>query len=192
MGLNPDYGLPGGERFFVMRMYELTIYGHTVDEHLQRRGYDSDWTIVQEERKRGVEFGCWYSEACIDGELGSNPIAALVEIGYADFKRAAEHDWPFLADEGVTTREPVAAVGEFRKDGTIDWKWDSLSGDRTGDLWIVDYRVRMTVQAADPHAAVQAGMEVLTSIPGTPAHPACAQLDVIGLTHPRFVQKVGT
>jgi hypothetical protein len=117
------------ERFYVMRMYELTIWGHTVD-HWTRRDYPEDWPYTLAGRKHGREFACWHSVACPDGEIGTNDTGVIEEITFEQFAEAAGNKWPHLTDEPVTTEAPASAVGWIDDKGEVHWEWDSLRGDR--------------------------------------------------------------
>lgn len=111
------------ERFYVMAMIELTVYGHTVDRWIKEH-YPEDWPLTLESRKHGSEWGCWHSVACPDGELGSNSVGALRPIEFEAFAFAREHDWPYVSD--YTTLAPVMAVGQLGDDGRFIWNWSSL------------------------------------------------------------------
>lgn len=121
------------EKFYVMNMQELTIYGHTVD-HWTRRDYPEDWPLTQEWRRNSREFACWHSVACPDGEIGTNPAEALLPITFEAFEFALGESWPHLADIPPTTLAPVSAVGHVDETtGRIVWDWDSLRGDLPSD-----------------------------------------------------------
>lgn len=116
------------ERFYVMVMQELTIYGHTIDA-ATKRDYPEDWPHTFDGRKNGYEFACWHSNACADGEIGSNPSAGLREITREQFIEAWDAGWPALEDHPITQEGPVAAVGFFDEQGHAVTVWDSLHGD---------------------------------------------------------------
>lgn len=111
------------ERFYVMAMMELTIYGHTIDRYTKEQ-YPEDWEHTRGLRERGVEWGCWHSVACSDGEIGSNDVRMLRPILYETFVLAREHRWPYVRD--YTTLAPVAAVGFMDDKGRFVWEWSSL------------------------------------------------------------------
>jgi hypothetical protein len=117
-----------GERFYVMVMQELTIYGHTVDAAI-KRDYPEDWEYTLHARGQGMEFACWHSNACADGEIGSNPMSGLREITREQFIEAWDAGWPDLMDSPITMEGPVAAVGFVDADGNVVKTWDSLHGD---------------------------------------------------------------
>lgn len=121
----PEYDPPAeGESFYVMAFAELTIYGHTIDGYIKAKYPHDDWPHILASRRDGREFGCWHSQACTEGESGSNPVSALRPITYEAFMQAAEQGWPYVAD--LTTLAPVAAVGSYGEDGRIGWHWSSL------------------------------------------------------------------
>jgi hypothetical protein len=127
MGYDPAEGHEQ-EKFYVMRMLELTIYGHTVDAWTQR-DYPEDWPLTLAGREAGREFACWHSNCCHDGEIGTNPVEAIQEITWEEFEEARGNGWPYLPDQPVTTYAPVSAVGYIDDDGEVVWSWDSLAGD---------------------------------------------------------------
>jgi hypothetical protein len=123
--------LPGedeGETFYIMVMQELTIYGHTVDAAI-KRDYPEDWQHTLDTRANGYEFACWHSNACRDGEIGSNLASGLREITREQFIQAWDAGWPDLEDHPITQEGPVAAVGYFDEHGNPVKVWDSLHGD---------------------------------------------------------------
>lgn len=113
----------GDERFYMMAMMELTIYGHTIDAWVKEK-YPEDWEHVQHTRHHGSEWACWHSVACPDGEIGSNEVGMLRPITYDAFVQAAEQGWPYSSDH--TTLAPVAAVGYVNEVGDFVWDWSSL------------------------------------------------------------------
>lgn len=118
-----------GETYYVIVMRELTIYGHTIDA-ATKRDYPEDWGHTVDGRKNGYEFGCWHSNACADGEIGSNVMDGLREITREQFIEAWDSGWPELADSPITREGPVASVGYFDLEtGQIIKAWDSLHGD---------------------------------------------------------------
>jgi hypothetical protein len=117
-----------GERYYVMVMQELTIYGHSVDAWTREK-YPEDWPLTLDARTRGFEFGCYHSNACADGELGTNPMSSLREITREQFIEAWDAGWPDLMDSPITQEGPVAAVGFIDADGNAVKVWDSLHGD---------------------------------------------------------------
>jgi hypothetical protein len=117
-----------GERFYVVVMQELTIYGHTTDQHTQAK-YPEDWPRTLEGRAQGTEFGCWHSQWCPDGELGYQDARGLREITHAEFMEADENDWPEQLDSPLTQEGPVIAVGYVDDDGKAVMTWDSIHGD---------------------------------------------------------------
>ena len=127
--------LPGedeGERYYVMVMQELTVYGHTVDAATQR-DYPEDWPHTLRGRANGYEFACYHSTACADGEIGTNPIDGLREISREQFIEAWDAGWPELADDPITREGPVASVGYLDLEtGKVVMTWDSLHGDYDG------------------------------------------------------------
>ena len=128
MGYDPAEGRED-EKFYVMHGRELTIYGHTVDA-ATKRDYPEDFPMTLKGRKRGMEFACWHSEACRDGEIGSNPMNMIVEISYEDFEIARGASWPYLTNLPLTHLAPAAAVGYVDDStGKIVPVWDSLHGD---------------------------------------------------------------
>jgi hypothetical protein len=125
MSCDPPEG-GGDEKFYVAVFPELTIYGHTVDSWTKTR-YPEDWQHTQDGRRRGMEFGCWHSVACPDGEIGSNDMRVLAPISYEQFVEAREKGWP--DDYVPTTDAPVSGIAEILPDGTLKPVWDSLRGD---------------------------------------------------------------
>lgn len=123
--------LPGedvGERYYVMVMQELTIYGHTVDAATKAQ-YPEDWPHTLRLRENGLEFACYHSNACHDGEIGSNPAQGLREITREEFIEAWDNGWPELADSPITMEGPLASVGYIDAQGVLRKTWDSLHGD---------------------------------------------------------------
>jgi hypothetical protein len=110
----PPHG--GDERFYVVVMQELTIYGHTVDAYT-KANFPEDWEHTEALMAIGQEYGCWHSVACRDGELGSWDKRALKQISHDEFLQARDDDWPELADQPITQPGPVSAVGYVDKDG---------------------------------------------------------------------------
>jgi hypothetical protein len=127
-GVDPDAGAAEGERFWIMRMYETTIYGHTIDRHT-RRHYPEDWPLTANARTRGWEFACWHSTDSPEGEIGSAPTDALQPITYEQFSNAATIGWPHLQDEPVTTEQAKQAFGYLDRNGDLVITWDSLRGN---------------------------------------------------------------
>lgn len=112
-----------GERFYVMAMIELTIYGHTIDR-FTREHYPDDWHHTMQLREQGIEWGCWHSVAASDGEIGSNRVDGLRPILFETFAQARDQGWPY--DNRLTTLAPVAAVGFLDDAGRFQWDWSSL------------------------------------------------------------------
>lgn len=110
------------ERFYVLAFPELTIYGHTID-HYTRERYPEDWPKTQGGRRHGVEFGCWHSVACAEGEIGSNTVDGLRRIGRDEFVAAWDEGWP---QQPPALAGPVAAIYDM---DTGERVWDSLHGD---------------------------------------------------------------
>jgi hypothetical protein len=128
MGCDPVEG-GGGERFYVVVMEELTIYGHTIDEHTKAK-YPDDFAATEFGRAEGSEFACWHSVMCPDGEIGSQLLRMCRPSTYEEFIQARDEDWPELLDEAITQPGPISAVGYYDKDGKPVVTWDSLHGDR--------------------------------------------------------------
>lgn len=82
-----------GERYYALVWDGLLIYGHTVDAWWQEF-YPEDGPGIESSRARGREWACWHSPQCPEGELGSNPMAALIEIDYEQYAKARELAWP--------------------------------------------------------------------------------------------------
>lgn len=124
MGCDPPED-GGSERFYVLALEELTIYGHTVDAWTQEK-YPEDWPSTLQGYRNGYVFGCWHSQVVPNGEIGSNA-QGLRRISYDEFLEAQENFWPHLEDEhpGV----PVSAIYVPDGDGGIKLVWDSLRGD---------------------------------------------------------------
>jgi hypothetical protein len=137
MGQDPPAG-GGAERFYVLVMQELAIYGHTVDAWTAAH-YPEDVPQIEAARANGREFGCWHSAWCPDGEIGSQDARELVQVDYGDFVAAKRHHWPDLAKAGVpVTREGAAIVylapdpeGELHHPivGRVRQVWSSLDED---------------------------------------------------------------
>lgn len=72
-------------------------------------------------------YGCWHSDWCRDGELGSNPLATLRRITQADFEQAQERGWPHV--DSLTNSVPVMSTGHINERGEFVLDWDSLHGD---------------------------------------------------------------
>jgi hypothetical protein len=123
MGYTPE--TDEGECFFVLALPELTIWGHTID-HYTRRDYPEDWSLTLSGREQGLEFACWHSDACSDGEIGSNAVDGLSAITREQFIEAWDKGWPALPP---VLNAPVSSVYTWNEDGSIVKVWDSLHGD---------------------------------------------------------------
>lgn len=125
LGCEPPEG-GGGEHFYVMALPDLTVYGHSIDAWTQAN-YPEDLVHTQASRRNGMEFGCWHSTACVDGEVGSNQRQSLVEISYEDFVAARDAGWPRASF--LTSTSPASMIGTVNDDGTVREVWNSLEGD---------------------------------------------------------------
>lgn len=123
MGYTPEDD--ENEKFYVLAFPELTIYGHTID-HYTKRDYPEDWQHTVDGRKQGMEFGCWHSEACVDGEIGSNPVDGLRQITQDTFLWAWDEGWP---EQPPALAGPIAAVYSMDDDGGLTKVWDSQKGE---------------------------------------------------------------
>lgn len=114
------------EKFYVVAFPELTIYGHTIDRFTKEH-YKSDWPHVAKGRLQGMEWGCFHSRACPDGEVGSQPIEICVETPPEIFWKARQDRWPEA--DFITTPDPIARI--FGDDGTgkLTELWNSQDGD---------------------------------------------------------------
>jgi hypothetical protein len=126
MSCDPPEG-GGGEKFYVVVMEEVTIYGHSTDGFTKEK-YPEDWPQTLAARKRGQEFGCFHSQLCPNGELGYADMGTLREISYSEFIEARDGFWPVLLDSAMTTDAPVASVGYFDEDGNYVETWNSRDG----------------------------------------------------------------
>lgn len=124
MGCTPEPG--SDERFFVMSLPELSIYGHTVDAWVKEK-FPEDWPLIQGTRSNGMEWGCFHSSACPDGEIGSNDPRGLLPISQELFEMAREAGWPDFPI--LTSLAPAAAVFTVDEDGNLHEEWNSLEGD---------------------------------------------------------------
>lgn len=113
------------EAFYVLALPQLTIYGHTIDHYTQAR-YPEDLALTLHGRSQGYEFGCWHSEACPDGEIGSNAVDGLRRISRDEFIRAWDEGWP---QQEAAILAPVAGIYTIEPDGSVVKVWDSLGGD---------------------------------------------------------------
>lgn len=66
----------------------LVIYGRAVDSL-----YEADRAYVESVRAQGGVFCECFSVACVDGEVGTHPLAALSEISREEFEAARERGW---------------------------------------------------------------------------------------------------
>lgn len=66
----------------------LVIYGRGVTPRTQ---HDRDH--VKTLAERGLIFSECFSVVCVEGELGSHPLAALTEIGREEFESAKARGW---------------------------------------------------------------------------------------------------
>jgi hypothetical protein len=113
------------ERFYVLALLDLTIYGHTVDDELKADPDPHDWKLVQRQRERGIEFGRWFSKNCRDGELGTNVTGKLLEVDRELFEKAQGMGWPTLPP---LVNEPNMGIATLDKDGQVRIVWDSVRG----------------------------------------------------------------
>lgn len=66
----------------------LVIYGRAV-----RSRYEEDRAIEAEQRARGLVFSECFSVMCLDGELGTHPLATVTAISREEFEAARERGW---------------------------------------------------------------------------------------------------
>jgi hypothetical protein len=74
--------------FFVRRWSSLTIFGRQVEV-----SYAEDKQHVADLERRGMIFTESFSMACIEGELGSHPLATCTPISREQFMEAKSRDW---------------------------------------------------------------------------------------------------
>lgn len=113
------------EHFYVVAFPELTIYGHTIDRFTKEH-YADDWSRVAKQRLEGLEWGCWHSEVCPHGEVGSQDIQICVGIPPQIFLAAREKDWP--ETDFITTPDPLARIYGDDGSGKLTEIWNSKDG----------------------------------------------------------------
>lgn len=146
------------ETFYVAVFPELTIYGHTINRWIREK-YPEDWDLVRDTQARGLYWGCWHSQACPDGEMGSQDPAICVpmervaaQLGWGLtpselMEEFSDQMWPDLRiDIGLTTNSPIArilvapdddkdpvAFLEAVRTGNLKEVWNSIDGDKEKD-----------------------------------------------------------
>lgn len=77
-----------GSVIFTPLFENLVIYGRRI-----RSTYAEDWPMEARALERGRVMGEWFSVACPDGELGTNPLQACEEITAEEFSAAYQRGW---------------------------------------------------------------------------------------------------
>lgn len=114
------------EKFYVVAFPELTIYGHSIDR-FTREHFPEDWPRITRTRLQGIEWGCWHSVLCPDGEIGNQDLQICVAIPPEIFMAAREKGWP--ETDFITTPEPISRVYGDDGTGKLTEIWNSQDGD---------------------------------------------------------------
>ena len=79
------------DRYYHLPLRGLDIYGERIlpDAVL----YVGDRAAIERYERQGLIFARWYSEACVDGEIGTNPGAGCQPISQRAFEHARACGW---------------------------------------------------------------------------------------------------
>ena len=98
--MNCDYAKiddPSKERFYYVGAHGIGIWGHTTDQWTKKE-FPEDWEATVSSRNRGYEFGCWHSEVCPTGELGSQHLSVCAPVSQGSYELAEKSGWPYLGN----------------------------------------------------------------------------------------------
>src|SRR5215467_11558070 len=81
----PEVQTTDGAFTIITPQVRTWIYGVEEDSE-----YDDDHAYVDRVTEQGMIYGRWFSEVCLDGDIGVNRLARMIEITEAEFEAAKQ------------------------------------------------------------------------------------------------------